>query len=263
MQNPNGNKRQTVSAAPGRVKSASPAAAAVLIVCLTACLAPASRCQAAEVRSDDAGYTAMPAYAAYVLKTQRPKLAAAFAARGFKKYPPRRVTFIVIKEARRLELWAQEGWSGPVWIKEYAVTALSGRPGPKLRQGDRQVPEGVYSVVRLNPDSDFDLSMELDYPNDFDRAAAAVDGRKKLGGDIFIHGGGVSAGCIAVGDDAVEELFTLVHDTGMENVRVVIAPRDFRQSTPHGTDLAHGARWLKILYNWLDGELLQYVEKKM
>jgi murein L,D-transpeptidase YafK len=204
----------------------------------------------------------MPAYATYVLKTQRPRLAAAFAARGF-KYPPRRVTFVVIKDVRQLEIWAQEGWADPILIKKYPATALSGHSGPKLRQGDKQVPEGVYSVLRLNPNSKYNLSIKLDYPNEFDRDAAALDGRKNPGGDIFIHGGNVSAGCIAVGDDAVEEFFTLAHDTGTENVRVVIAPRDFRLSAPRESDFPPHPKWLKILYNWLDDELLKFVEKKI
>jgi len=227
------------------------------------CFAPAALCLAEDGKSAETPSAEMPPYAAYVLKTTRPRMAAAFAAGDFlKKYPPRRVTFVVIKDARRLEVWAQEGWAEPVLFGKYAVTALSGRPGPKLRKGDRQVPEGVYSVLWLNPDSDFNLSIKLDYPNEFDREAAALDGRKNLGGDIFIHGGDVSAGCIAVGDEAVEELFTLVHDTGVENVRVVIAPRDFRLSAPRGTDFTHAPKRLKILYNWLNDELLKYVEKK-
>jgi murein L,D-transpeptidase YafK len=234
-------------------------AAAVLLLCLIAvpCLT-AVPCRAEDGKPARAE---MPPYAAYILRTMRPKIAEAFAARGL-KYPPRRVTFVVIKDLRRLEVWAFEGWSDPRPVKSYEVTALSGRPGPKLREGDRQVPEGIYSVLWLNPDSDFELSMKLDYPNEFDRAAAALDGRKNPGGDIFIHGGSVSAGCIAVGDDAVGEVFTLVHDVGVENVEVVVVPRDFRRAAPRSRDFSSRPKWLKILYDWLDEELHKYVEKK-
>jgi murein L,D-transpeptidase YafK len=96
--------------------------------------------------------------------------------------------------------------------------------GPKLREGDRQVPEGVYRIASLNPNSRFHLSMEVNYPNDFDRAMAAKDGRVNLGGQIFIHGGTASIGCLAMGDAVIERLFVLVARVGRENVRVVIAP---------------------------------------
>ena len=78
--------------------------------------------------------------------------------------------------------------------------------GPKLREGDRQVPEGVYTIANMNPNSISHLSLALSYPNDFDRARAAEDGRadNTLGGSIMIHGGSGSIGCMAVGDEAAE-----------------------------------------------------------
>jgi hypothetical protein len=70
--------------------------------------------------------------------------------------------------------------------------------------------------------------MKVSYPNELDRRMARNDGRTRLGGDIFIHGKNVSIGCIAVGDRAIEELFTLVAETGASRVKVVIAPNDLR-----------------------------------
>jgi murein L,D-transpeptidase YafK len=142
-------------------------------------------------------------------------------------YPPREITLIALKEERRLEIWAR---AGPRWrfIHQYAFTASSGSLGPKLREGDRQIPEGHYQIESLNPNSAYHLSMKLDYPNDFDLKMARKDGRTRLGGDIFIHGKAASIGCIAVGDDAIEELFTLVTRVGVDRTSVIIAPRDLR-----------------------------------
>lgn len=142
-------------------------------------------------------------------------------------YPPREIAVLVFKEERRVALWARDGarWR---FIRDYPILAASGHAGPKLREGDRQVPEGVYRIAHLNPNSSYHLSMKVDYPNAFDRRMAARDRRTQLGGDIFIHGKAVSIGCVAVGDRAIEELFTLVAETGHPRVKVIIAPNDLR-----------------------------------
>ena len=155
------------------------------------------------------------------------RLAARFEAAGL-RYPPSEVALVGLKAERRLELWApgDDGWRR---VADYPVTAASGVAGPKLREGDRQVPEGLYRIVGLNPNSRYHLSMKLDYPNAFDRRQAARDGRADPGSDIFIHGKAVSVGCLAVGDETIEELFVLVATVGMDNVRVVVAPFDGRR----------------------------------
>jgi murein L,D-transpeptidase YafK len=109
------------------------------------------------------------------------------------------------------------------------VLAASGRAGPKLRQGDKQVPEGIYRISYLNPNSAYHVSMRVNYPNRFDRRMAKKDRRQKLGGDIMIHGKKSSAGCLAMGDEAAEELFVLAAQTGNRKVKVIIAPSDMRK----------------------------------
>jgi hypothetical protein len=138
-------------------------------------------------------------------------------------YPPPSLTLVGYKRERVLEVWAQ-GASGWKLYRTYPVLAASGGPGPKLREGDRQVPEGVYRLTHLNPASSYHLSIRVDYPNDFDRARGVADGRSDLGGDIYIHGKAVSLGCLAIGDDSIEELFTLIADTGLANARVILVP---------------------------------------
>lgn len=145
-------------------------------------------------------------------------------------YPPNKITLIALKEERVLELWAANNQQFKL-IKKYPFTAFSGKLGPKLRNGDGQIPEGLYKIVFLNPNSNYHLSMKINYPNEFDLAMAKFDGRNELGGDIFIHGKSVTIGCIPVGDEAIEELFTLVNRSGHQNTEVIIAPYDMRIKT--------------------------------
>lgn len=163
----------------------------------------------------------------------RARLAASFESAGI-AYPPSALALLAFKRERQLEIWARNdretGEPGP-WMRIDArmIFAASGGPGPKLRRGDRQVPEGLYRLVLLNPNSHFHLSMKLDYPNAFDLAQADVAGRTDLGGDIFVHGGDASIGCLALGDVAIEDLFVLVADVGLERVQVIVAPYDPRE----------------------------------
>jgi hypothetical protein len=102
------------------------------------------------------------------------------------------------------------------------------------------------------------LSLRVDYPNAADIQQAGRDGRdlSVLGGDIMIHGGAESIGCIAIGDPAVEELFVLVARTGFDNVRLIIAPRDLRQKTPEpGGDV--GPSWVAELYEQVRSEMVK------
>lgn len=161
-------------------------------------------------------------------------------------YPPKRIALLGFKAEKRLELWAESGgrW---VLVHGYPVLAASGRAGPKLREGDRQVPEGIYRIEGLNPNSSYHLSMRLNYPNAFDLKHARAEGRTQPGSDIFLHGKAVSIGCLAMGDDAIEELFCLVARIGRANVTVILAPNDLRSGKPV-TDLKTAPAWVPGLY---------------
>lgn len=169
-------------------------------------------------------------------------------------YPPTRITLLALKEEARLELWA-EGEGGAVWIRDLPIEGLSGGPGPKLREGDGQVPEGFYRVVGFNPNSAYHLSMKLNYPNAFDLRHAEAEGRDQPGSDIFIHGKNVSIGCLAMGDPAIEELFVLAHDVGRSSIEVAIAPRD-----PRETPLSSGSAppWVGELYEQINDYFTRY-----
>ena len=146
-------------------------------------------------------------------------------------WPPHNLTLLAFKTERRLELYASGAEEGPRFILFYPIMAASGTSGPKLREGDKQVPEGFYRIELLNPNSRYHLSLRVNYPNLFDIQVAHAEGRDRanLGSDIMIHGGAVSAGCLAVGDPAIEELFLLAARVGLDNVELVIAPWDFRR----------------------------------
>lgn len=136
-----------------------------------------------------------------------------------------RLSILVFKNERIVELRAK-GWDAP---RIYKMTNFSGKLGPKLCEGDGQIPEGVYGVEYLNPNSAFHLSLKVSYPNAMDRRRAREEGRDDLGGDIMIHGGSATIGCIPIGDDAIEEVFFFVANAGRKNVSVVIAPYDMRK----------------------------------
>lgn len=163
---------------------------------------------------------------------------------------------LVFKEEQRMELWAYDR-AEPRLVKTYPVTAMSGQGGPKRRRGDHQVPEGIYQIVWLNPNSNFHLSLKLDYPNAFDLMMAEEDGRTNLGGDIFIHGGASSVGCVAVGDAAIEELFVLTLMAGDGPIEVIIAPYDFRQQPERPSQKGDPA-WLPVLYQEIASRLTRY-----
>jgi hypothetical protein len=167
-------------------------------------------------------------------------------------YPPAALFFLGFKAEKRLEVWAQhqDAW---VFIRTYVIEAASGTSGPKLREGDTQVPEGFYTIEAFNPNSRFHLSMKLDYPNAFDRQQAALEGRDQLGGDIFLHGKAVSEGCLAMGDEAIEELFVLVARVGSEQVEVLLAPYDFRHHTVESD--SDSPPWVEALYGEMQREL--------
>ncbi len=171
-------------------------------------------------------------------------------------YPPQEVVFLAMKEEAQLEVWAR-GEGAFVQVKTYPIRKGSGRAGPKLREGDLQVPEGIYSVTYLNPNSSYHLSMKIDYPNEFDLQHARREGRRHPGGNIFIHGKAVSIGCLAMGDRAIEELFVLAAEVGIENISVIIAPHDARQE-PLDPTAEHLPVWVDDLYESIETEFHRF-----
>ncbi len=175
---------------------------------------------------------------------------------GFDDWP-KKLAFVVVKADRNMEMWGRNRNEEP-WqhIRDYPMTAYCGKLGPKLREGDLQIPEGVYRVPFLNPNSSYHLSLMVNYPNRFDRQKGRADGRTRLGGEIFIHGNAVTIGCIPIGNGPIEEVFTAVGMCGKENVTVIITPVDFRKGLP-APDIPN-IRWESELYDMLKQELTQF-----
>jgi len=228
-------------------------AATLVAGCASTRVAPSPAPEPAAAARRPAGRTVAEVLATIGPAAER-RLRARFAAAGM-RYPPDRVHLLGLKQERRLELWASTG-RGPRQIAVYPLTDESGGPGPKLREGDFQIPEGIYRVTWLHPNSQYHLSMKLDYPNAFDREQARREGRTNLGGDIFIHGKDASIGCLAVGDRAIEELFVLAARVGIEKVTTVLAPWDLRRRPP--PDLAARISWAPTLYARLSRTLAAF-----
>ena len=172
------------------------------------------------------------------------------------QWPPMELAYVAIKDERALEVYARSMPGTWQFVHRYKVLGASGKTGPKLVRGDKQVPEGVYRISYLNPNSAYHLSMRVSYPNAFDREMAKQDGRKDLGGDIMIHGKNLSAGCLAVGDQNAEELFVLANEVGLKNVAVVIAPTDLRSKA--APTLERGPAWTGKLYTEIASAMTPY-----
>lgn len=169
-------------------------------------------------------------------------------------YPPKRLCLVGLKHERVLEIWVAGAEDEFKHLVSYPIQAASGTLGPKLAEGDLQVPEGLYRIESLNPNSSYHLSLRINYPNAFDRQKGKLDGRTQLGSDIMIHGKAVSVGCLAIGDRAIEELFVLAADVGTEAITVILSPIDFRKRQLP-TDMIAEPSWTPELYEQIRREL--------
>jgi murein L,D-transpeptidase YafK len=168
---------------------------------------------------------------------------------------PKKLTLIGLKYEQKLEVWGEHNGK-KVYITTYPFTAFSGHLGPKFREGDRQIPEGIYSVGYLNPNSKFHLSININYPNAFDKKMAKKEHRTNLGSAIMIHGSNRTIGCIPIGDDKIEELYYLVERVGIQNTKVIIAPIDFRTRDVKIGKSRHP--WVKELYSTIKEEMKSF-----
>jgi murein L,D-transpeptidase YafK len=134
----------------------------------------------------------------------RPELEKSLAAAGLRFGDP--VFLRAFKEEGELEMWILNRTSKKYDLfRTWKIAAASGIPGPKLAEGDNQVPEGFYFVppAAMKPDSVFHLAFNIGFPNDYDRA------HHRTGTFIMIHGNRVSIGCLAMTDEKIEEIYTL------------------------------------------------------
>lgn len=129
----------------------------------------------------------------------------------------------IYKEESELEVWKMRDAGRYYHFKTYPICNWSGRLGPKLREGDKQSPEGFYTIAReqMNPDSRYHLAFNLGYPNPFDRA------HRRTGSALMVHGGCGSSGCYAMTDALMEEIYALMREAfigGQDVVQVHAFP---------------------------------------
>ncbi len=163
----------------------------------------------------------------------------------------------IFKETREMEVWIENSKTNKyVLFKTYKVAAMSGKLGPKLKEGDRQAPEGFYFVnrSRMNPSSRFHLAFNVGYPNTYDRA------RGRTGSALMVHGNRVSIGCFAMTDRYIEEIYTLC-DLALTNGQPIFRVHSFPfRMTPERMAKAKGNQWYSFWQNLQTG--YDYFEKK-
>ncbi|MBX7117129.1 MAG: L,D-transpeptidase family protein [Myxococcaceae bacterium] len=164
----------------------------------------------------------------------------AFASAGV-TYPPQELHLRAFKKEKVIEVWAGKRGEPLHHVKDFLVCAASGELGPKRKQGDFQVPEGLYEISRFNPQSAFHLSMKVDYPNAADRVLGSPG---DLGGDIYIHGNCASVGCLAIEDAPIEELYVMAQDTTTRPITVHIFPS--RKVVEASEGAPHAALWQQL-----------------
>jgi murein L,D-transpeptidase YafK len=112
------------------------------------------------------------------------------------------------KEESELEVWKQDRTGRFALLKTYPICRWSGELGPKIKEGDRQAPEGFYNISpgQMNPNSQYYLSFDLGYPNAFDRAHG------RTGAQLMVHGDCSSRGCYSMTDEQISEIYALGRD---------------------------------------------------
>jgi len=131
------------------------------------------------------------------------------------------------KQEQVLNVYLKDENTDWTLARTYPFCEFSGELGPKIREGDRQIPEGIYKVTVFNPKSKFYLSLGLDYPNKRDLLLADPN---DPGSDIYIHGGCQTEGCIPITDEKIAELYLLAKSAS-SGVEVAILP--FEQTMPN------------------------------
>ena len=192
-----------------------------------------------------------------VIERVTPSLQKELAVKGMKIGDP--VFMRIIKATSLRQSGLSDGWlelylaaeNGRYTLfKTYSVCAASGEQGPKTRTGDNQSPEGFYYLTpgRLNPWSSYHLSLNLGYPNTYDRAHG------RTGDYLMIHGNCVSIGCYAMTDQGIEEIYTLVQaamKTGQRVVRVHSFPFPMtEENTEEAQGHTHEVFWNNLKEGW-------------
>ena len=134
------------------------------------------------------------------------RMLATLKAKNMEKESP--ILMRVFKEEAELEVWKQDDSGRFALLRTYPICRWSGELGPKIKTGDRQAPEGFYAITPglMNPDSSQYLAINTGFPNAYDRA------NSRTGAFLMIHGGCSSAGCYAMTDEQIAEIYALARE---------------------------------------------------
>ncbi|MBK8009076.1 MAG: murein L,D-transpeptidase [Rhizobiales bacterium] len=126
--------------------------------------------------------------------------------KGMSKESP--ILLRIYKEESELEIWKKTTAGNYELLRKFPICKWSGELGPKVKQGDRQAPEGFYSIrpELMNPHSSYHLAFNLGFPNEFDRAHG------RTGAHLMVHGDCSSSGCYAMTDEQISEIFALARE---------------------------------------------------
>jgi murein L,D-transpeptidase YafK len=115
----------------------------------------------------------------------------------------------IFKEEAELEVWKQDKTGRFALLRTYPICRWSGELGPKVKQGDRQAPEGFYTIgpALMNPNSNYYLAINTGFPNAYDRA------NERTGALLMIHGDCSSSGCYAMTDEQIAEIYALARES--------------------------------------------------
>ena len=153
----------------------------------------------------------------------------------------------LFKEESELEVWKQDTTGRFELLKVYPICRWSGDLGPKITEGDRQAPEGFYTITPglMNPNSNYYLAINTGFPNAYERA------NDRHGGFLMIHGDCSSVGCYAMTDEQIAEIYALAREAffaGQKSFQVQAYP--FRM-TPLAMAKQESALWSSLLIAWL------------
>jgi murein L,D-transpeptidase YafK len=140
------------------------------------------------------------------MKPIPPEAKALLAQKGMREDAP--IMVRIFKEENELEIWKAKDDGRFHHFKTYPICNWSGGLGPKLKTGDKQAPEGFYKISAklMNPNSSYHLSFNLGFPNAFDKA------HKRTGKYLMVHGDCKSAGCYAMTDALIEEIYAFARE---------------------------------------------------
>lgn len=181
-----------------------------------------------------------------VFRRKEDTLRKQFEAKGL-KWPAKYIYIRSFKYDSELEVWVKNSTREQFKLfKTFKVCAMAGSLGPKRMQGDYQVPEGFYYINEFKPNSQYHLSLGLNYPNASDRL---LSDSLYPGGDIYIHGSCVTEGCIPITNDQIEDLYVITsyaRALGQDYIPVHIFPVQFNNPK----SITYLERFLKIYRNY-------------